>query len=141
MRKLIAISFAVCAALLAFGSFAAARGTAWSATLTTGDMVPAVKGSHGSGTFQATLKGYELSFKLTFSHLTGPAVGASLGFGPKGKSGHLTIPLCAPCKSPVTTGAGFDKSLITALRQHLLFVVVRTAKYPNGEIRGQIAGP
>ena len=69
-----------------------------------------------------------------------PATGASLGFGPKGKTGHLTVPLCAPCKSPVSTGVGMDKSLIAALRQHLLFVVVRTKKFPNGEIRGQILG-
>ena len=141
MRKLFALSFAVCASLLVLATYADARTSAvWNATLTTSDMVPAVKGSSGSGTFQASLRGYQLSFKLTFAHLSGPAIGASLGFGPKGQAGHLTIPLCAPCKSPVSTGAGVDKSLITALREHLLFVVVRTAKHPNGEIRGQIVG-
>ena len=138
MRKLIAVSFVACAAMLAVGSYAQARNTSYSASLSSTDMVPTVKGSHGNGSFQATLKGYILNFKLNFSHLTGPVIGANLGFGPKGKAGHLTVPLCAPCKSPVTTGVGVDKSLITALQQHLLFVVVRTAKHPNGEIRGQI---
>jgi len=148
VRKLVAALSAACAfalALAAYGDAAAgasaygdaAAGAGFSASLSAGEMVPAVKAS-GNGSFSATLKGYLLSFKLSFSHLSGPAVGASLGFGPKGKAGHLTIPLCAPCKSPVTTGVGVDKSLITALRQHLLFVVVRTQKHPNGEIRGQI---
>jgi len=138
LKKLIALSFVVCLPLLALVGSAGARSAIWSAKLSTADMVPAVKGSHGSGSFRASLNGYELTFKLTFSHLSGPATGANLGFGQKGKAGHLTVPLCAPCKSPVTTGVGMDKSLIAALRQHLLFVVVKTAKHPNGEIRGQI---
>ena len=138
MRKLVAALSAACLLALAVVMYAgAAVGTGFSASLSTGEMVPAVKGG-ANGSFTATLKGYLLSFKLSFSHLSGPATGASLGFGPKGKAGHLTVPLCAPCKSPVVTGVGVDKSLITAIRQHLLFVVVRTQKHPNGEIRGQI---
>jgi hypothetical protein len=138
VRKLVAAVCVACVPLLALGSFAEARSASWSANLTSASVIPAVKGSRGSGSFRASLNGYVLTFKLTFSHLSGPAIGANLGFGPKGKAGHLTVSLCAPCKSPVNTGVGLDKSLIKALQQHLLFVVVKTKKYPNGEIRGQI---
>jgi hypothetical protein len=142
VRKLVAVlSFAgVAVFALAAVSLASARSTVWSAKLTSADLVPkqAVKNSSANGSFRATLNGYELSFKLSFSHLSGPATGAHLGYGPAGKAGHLTIALCAPCQSPVNTGVGLDRSLIKALKQHLLFVVVETKKNPKGEIRGQV---
>ena len=143
MRKLVAmLSFAgVAVFALAAVSFADARSTGWSASLTAADVIPkqAVKNAHANGSFSATLSGYELTFKLSFSQLSGPATGANLGYGAKGKAGRITVSLCSPCQSTVNTGVGLDRSLIKALKQHLLFVVVRTAKNPNGEIRGQIA--
>jgi hypothetical protein len=141
VRKLVATLSAV-VVVLAGASIAQARSTAFSAKLSASDVVPrqAHKNTGASGSFSASVKGYELRFKLTFSHLSGPATGANLGFGPKGKRGNITIALCAPCKSPVTTTVGMDKSLLRALKQHLLFVIVKTAQNPNGEIRGQIAG-
>jgi hypothetical protein len=142
VRKLVAmLSFAgVALVALAAVSFASARSTVWSASLTASDVIPkqAVKHTRANGSFSATLSGYELTFKLKFSHLSGAATGASLGYGAKGKAGRITVSLCAPCQSPVATGVGLDRSLIKALKQHLVFVVVKTAKNPNGEIRGQV---
>jgi hypothetical protein len=142
VRKLVATLSAAALVLLALASFASARSSAFTAKLTASDVVPkqAHKNTSASGSFSASARGYELYFKLAFSHLSGPATGANLGYGPKGKAGVITIPLCAPCKSPVSTAVGMDKSLLRALKQHLLFVIVKTANNPNGEIRGQIGG-
>jgi hypothetical protein len=142
VSKLVGTSFAGAAVVaLVAVSLAGARDAAWTASLTAADVVPkqSVKNAGANGSFSASLSGYELTFKLKFSHLTGPATGASLGYGAKGKPGRITVSLCAPCQSPVNTGVGLDKSLIRALKQHLLFVIVKTAKNPRGEIRGQIA--
>ncbi len=142
MRKLVAVLS--CAGIAMFVlvavSVADARSTVYSAKLTAADLVPPqqVKNTKANGSFSATLGGYGLKFKLSFSHLTGPATGAHLGYGLSGKAGHLTIALCSPCQSPVNTTAGLDKSLIKALKQRLLFVVVETNKNPKGEIRGQV---
>ena len=54
-------------------------------------------------------------------------------------SSRAAVPITIhPATSPVTTQVGIDKSIPKAFRQHLLFVVVATAKNSRGEIRGQL---
>jgi CHRD domain len=67
-----------------------------------------------------------VSWKLTFSKLTGPATSAEIHFGKKGKAGQIAVPPCAkgsakPCKSGVKRGGAY--------------VNVHTAKNSDGEIR------
>jgi hypothetical protein len=133
--------FAVAAAALAATPAALPAGGAWKAHLTAGDVVPKqrVQVPKASGSFTGTLRGFELTFKLTFSKLSGPAVEAHIGYGRKGKPGNITVPLCAPCVGTVSTTAFLNPSVTKAFRQGLLFVAVSTAKNPNGEIRGQLA--
>ena len=60
--------------------------------------------------------------------------------GAKGKSGNVVVPLCPPgCKSGVSGTATLTPALMTAFKNHLLYVNVHTAKNPNGEIRGQLS--
>jgi hypothetical protein len=95
--------------------------------------------SKGVGTFTATITGSKLSWHLTFSHLTGKAVAAHIHLGAKGKSGNVLIPLCAPCTKAAMGTVKLNAMELRDVRKAATYVNVHTAKYPNGEIRGQIA--
>jgi len=103
--------------------------------------VPAPKGAHGSGVFTATLSGNTLTWRLTFSRLTGKAVAAHVHLGRQRVAGPVAIPLCGPCVS----GAHGRVTVTAKVRNALLgggaYVNVHTAKNAAGEIRGQVAGP
>jgi hypothetical protein len=133
----VAVSLAVSA--LAFGARASTISV--SAKLSAKQEVPAqvVKDTKAKGKFTGTLVGSKLSWKLTFSGLTGQATAAHIHLGAMGKAGNVAIPLCAPCKSGVHGKAMLSASLKKALAHHKLYVNVHTAKNPNGEIRGQLA--
>ena len=89
MRKLAPIAVAVAAALvLTAVSLAAPRGMGWSATLTAAQEVPkqVVKTPAAKGAFHATLSGKTLTWKLTFSKLSGPATAAHIHLGAMGST-------------------------------------------------------
>jgi hypothetical protein len=112
-----------------------------SATLTAAQEVPkqVVKNTKGTGQFTASLRGKKLTWKLTFSHLTGPATAAHIHMAAMGKAGNVVVVLCAStCKSGKIGTATLTTGLLQALSKHLLYVNVHTAKNPNGEIRGQL---
>jgi hypothetical protein len=132
---------AIAALTLSAISFANhSMGMGWSAKLTAAQEIPkqVVKNTAASGSFTGTLTGTKLTFKLTFSKLTGPASAAHIHMGAMGKSGNVVIPLCAPCKSPVSGTVTVSAALQKDFTKHLLYVNVHTAKNPNGEIRGQL---
>ncbi len=143
MRKLAPFALVVATALvLTAVSLGASRGMGWSATLTAAQEIPkqVVKTPAAKGAFHATLSGKTLTWKLTFSHLSGPALQAHIHLGAMGKSGNVLVPLCAPCKNGQTGKAKVTAALIKDLGKHLLYVNVHTAKNPAGEIRGQLSG-
>jgi hypothetical protein len=82
--------------------------------------------------------GATLTWKLTFTGLTGPALQAHIHYGKKGVSGNVAVALCAPCKSGVKGTAKITAKIIKAMESGGAYVNVHTAKFPNGEIRGQI---
>ena len=144
MKKLVVgLTVAVAASLavtaLAFG----ARTTTVSvvAKLNAKQEVPAqvVKNTNAKGRFTGTLVGKKLTWKLTFSGLTGQATAAHIHLGAVGKAGNVLVPLCAPCKSGVHGKTTLTRAMKKALAHHKLYVNVHTAKNPNGEIRGQLA--
>jgi len=143
VRKLVALIVAVAAGALAVASLtgAATRATVWTATLASGQEIPkqVVKDTAANGRFTATLKSSKLTWKLTFAKLTGPATAAHIHMGAMGKAGNVVVPLCGPCKSPVSGTATLPAAVKAAFAKHLLYVNVHTAKNPNGEIRGQLA--
>jgi hypothetical protein len=143
VRKLVPFALVVATALvLTAVSFAAPRGMGWSATLTAAQEIPkqAVKTPAAKGAFHATLSGKTLTWKLTFSMLSGKATAAHIHLGAMGKAGNVLVALCAPCKSGMTGKAKVTSAVIKDLGKHLLYVNVHTAKNPNGEIRGQVSG-
>src|SRR6266487_4518165 len=146
MKKLASLlaAVAVCALALSALSGAAVKTTTWTAALTSGQEIPkqVVKNANAHGLFKATLSGTTLKWKLTYAKLTGPATGAHIHMGAKGKAGNVLVPLCgaAPaCKSGLSGSITVDNAMKTAFRKHLLYVNVHTAKNPAGEIRGQLS--
>lgn len=142
MKKLVAMiaAGALCALTLAALSSAAHRAGGWSATLNATQEVPkqVVKDTAAKGSFTATLSGKKLSWKLTFSGLTGPATAAHIHMAAKGASGPVVVPLCGPCKSGASGTTTLTSAVMAAYGKGTLYVNVHTAKNPNGEIRGQI---
>ena len=98
-----------------------------------------VKDTKAKGLFTGKLVGSKLTWKLTFSGLTGKATAAHIHMGAMGKAGNVVVPLCAPCKSGAHGKATLSAAVKKALAHHKLYVNVHTAKNPNGETRGQLA--
>ncbi len=146
MKRLLIVMIAVVASVLvaaslaAAGSSAHAKTTKFSAALNIGQEVPRPKGTKigASGRFTATLRGTTLTWKLTFTHLTGAAGAAHIHSGVKGKAGPVVRALCGPCTSGATGTLTLTPAEITALQNRKDYVNVHTAKNPGGEIRGQI---
>jgi hypothetical protein len=95
------------------------------------------------GAFTATVKKQgstaTVTWRLTFSRLTGRAVAAHIHSGVRGRSGPVIVPLCAPCRSGARGTATVNASVLSALEAGRGYVNVHTKRNPAGEIRGQIA--
>jgi len=115
------------------------------ARLTAGAEVPKPANVPAGATGQFTVTTIEpkkgtvkLSWKLTFSHLSGKAMQAHIHIGKPGKAGNVLVALCAPCRSGQTGKAVIARSIEDDLERGRTYVNVHTAKNPGGEIRGQI---
>jgi hypothetical protein len=95
--------------------------------------------SHGKGTFTGDISNGKITFTLKFSGLTGPATAAHIHMGAKGVAGPVIVPLCGPCKSTVKATMPVTAAALKAILAGKAYVNVHTAKFPNGEIRGQLA--
>jgi len=97
--------------------------------------------ARGAGIFTATLNGSTLTWRLTFSRLSGRALAAHIHLGSQGTAGPVAVPLCGPCLSGVHRPVKVTPKVRSALLAGTAYVNIHTAKNPAGEIRGQIAGP
>ena len=94
---------------------------------------------HFSGTLKRSSKGYRLYWKVSFAKLSGAATSAYIHVGKPGAHGAAILRLCAPCHGSGASGNSyFSPGELRFAREHRLYVNVRTAKNPAGEIRGQI---
>jgi hypothetical protein len=113
-----------------------------SAHLTGSQETPKSK-SKATGSFTGTVvekgKSKTLKWRLTYKGLSGPGQAAHVHLGKKGVSGPVAVPLCGPCKSGAHGTAKITEKIVSALEHHKAYANVHTAKYPNGEIRGQIS--
>jgi hypothetical protein len=118
---------------------------ALAAPMTAGEETPSPAGdvSAARGSFAATATksetGATLSWRLTFSGLTGRALAAHIHVGRRGKAGPVAVSLCGPCRNGARGTADLSASVLTALQAGRAYVNVHTRKNPAGEIRGQIA--
>ena len=104
---------------------------------------PKGKLAKAKGTFTATVTrtgtSGVITWRLTFSKLSGRAIAAHIHSGARGKAGAVIVPLCAPCRSGARGRATVSESVLNALESGATYVNVHTKKNPAGEIRGQIA--
>ena len=144
MRKLVVFLAVGATAALVFAALSSARQAdnhKLKATLGAAQEVPkqAVANPAGVGSFTGTISGTKLTWKLTFSKLTGPAAAAHIHLGGKGKAGAVIVPLCGPCKSPMSGTATLTSTVRDQIEKRGTYVNVHTAKNPAGEIRGQVS--
>jgi hypothetical protein len=94
----------------------------------------------GSGTVTATYDSdsKKLSWKGTYSGLTGPATAAHFhGPAAAGKNAGVMVPI-APATSPLEGSATLNDAQAKALMDGDMYVNVHTAANKGGEIRGQL---
>ena len=79
-----------------------------------------------------------ITWRLTFSKLTGRGIAAHIHSGARGKAGPVIVPLCAPCRSGARGRATVGPAVLSALESGRAYVNVHTKRNPAGEIRGQL---
>ena len=79
-----------------------------------------------------------LTWRLTFSRLSGRAAAAHIHAGKPGKAGAVMIPLCGPCRTGQRGSANISHAQLRKIRSGGTYVNVHTAKNAAGEIRGQV---
>ncbi len=128
---------------LAGVGFAATGGSApqVGALLEARQEVPKPKAAAGAGLFTANLRGSKLTWRMTFTKLTGPANGgAHIHIAPRGKANPKpAVALCGPCRAGQRGTATVTAAVVKAIRSGRAYVNVHIEKNPAGEIRGQLA--
>ncbi len=131
-------------AMLALGATVAFAGPAFAekmkATLDGKSEVPP-NASTGTGTadldYDAATK--KLSWKLTYSGLTGPATAAHFhGPAEPGKNAGVALAIPDATKSPVDGSATLTDAQAADLAAGKYYINIHTAANPGGEIRGQV---
>ena len=79
-----------------------------------------------------------LTWRLTFSKLSGRAAAAHIHKGRAGKSGPLLVSLCGPCRNRQRGSATITHAQLRAIESGATYVNVHTPKNAAGEIRGQV---
>jgi hypothetical protein len=138
---------AVAALVLSGIALAAAQGESYgvSASLKARSEVPRPTGVPAGATGRFTGTAVELAndkarvtWKLTFSHLSGPAIAAHIHIGKVRTAGPVVLALCGPCKSGQKGKGTLTHAQFAKLEAGAGYVNVHTTKNAGGEIRGQI---
>jgi hypothetical protein len=79
-----------------------------------------------------------LTWRLTFSKLSGKALQAHIHVGRPGKAGNVMVALCAPCRTGQKGTATITHAQLETIERGGAYVNVHTVKNAAGEIRGQI---
>ena len=108
------------------------------AAMNAGTEVPP-NSSSGTGTLTATYDtaSKKLSWKGSYSSLTGPATAAHFHTGEPGKNGGVALPI-TPNASPFEGSATLTDAQATDLLAGKWYVNVHTEANKGGEIRGQV---
>jgi hypothetical protein len=79
-----------------------------------------------------------VTWRLTFSRLSGKAIAAHIHLGKTGKPGPVALALCGPCRSGQKGSGMLTHAQFARLEAGAAYVNVHTVKNAGGEIRGQI---
>ena len=164
MRPRVLITVLALLVVASVGSIqaSASGGKNFSASLTGYEETPTLSVA-GTGSFSARLSGdgTSISYSLTYSDLTGPALFAHIHLGMPAIAGGVIAFLCGgggqdPCPGAAGTvtgtieaanvvgpegqgiAAGEFAELVAAMQFGATYVNVHTDAFPNGELRGQI---
>jgi hypothetical protein len=112
-------------------------------TLNARQEVPKPKGAAlGAGRFTVTAvksgSSAVVTWRLSFSKLTGRATAAHIHIGRRGAAGPVNLALCGPCSTGATGRASVTGPGLAALESGRAYVNVHTARNKAGEVRGQI---
>ena len=130
-------------ATLAFGAAVVLAGPAFAdkmkATLDGKSEVPA-NASAGKGTADLDYDpaSKKLSWKMTYSGLSGPATAAHFHAGEAGKNGAVVVPIAGADKGAFEGSATLTDAQVSDLMAGRWYVNIHTAANKAGEIRGQM---
>lgn len=79
-----------------------------------------------------------ITWRLTFSKLSGRAAAAHIHVGKPGKAGGVMVALCGPCRNGQRGAANIKNAQLRTIRNGGAYVNLHTAKNAAGEIRGQV---
>lgn len=79
-----------------------------------------------------------LTWRLTFSKLSGRAAAAHIHLGKPGKAGGVMLALCGPCKNGQRAAATITHAQLRMIRTGGTYINIHTGKNAAGEIRGQV---
>ncbi len=130
-----------CTAALAFATPSMAAMVKMKADLKASTEVPP-NDSKGTGSVDVTYDtgSKKLSWKGSYSGLTGPATAAHFHAGAPGKNGGVVVPIFAgkTAKSPFAGSKTLTADQAAALESGGWYVNIHTAAHKGGEIRGQV---
>jgi hypothetical protein len=136
-----ALAVVACAGVFAFATPSMADMMKMKADLKASNEVPPVD-SAGKGAVDVTYdsSSKKLSWKGTYSGLSGPATAAHFHTGEAGKNGAVTVPIFQgpTAKSPFEGSATLTDAQAADLNSGKLYVNIHTDKNKAGEIRGQV---
>ena len=125
---------------LAVGAPANAAAIAFKGDMTGAQETPATN-SKGTGTVDAAYDAATktLTWTITYSGLTGPAVAAHFhGPAKVGAKAPPVLPIAGDLNSPIKGKATLTDQQAKDLQAGMWYFNVHTAKFPDGEIRGQL---
>jgi len=79
-----------------------------------------------------------ITWRVTFSKLSGRAAAAHIHVGKPGKAGGVMVALCGPCRNGQRGVANITHAQLRTIRNGGAYVNLHTAKNAAGEIRGQV---
>jgi hypothetical protein len=107
--------------------------------------VPKPKGvpAGATGRFTGTVVEQEndrarVTWRLTFSRLSGRAAAAHIHAARAGRAGGVMAALCGPCRNGQRGTAMISHAQLRTIRAGRAYVNLHTARNPAGEIRGQL---
>lgn len=79
-----------------------------------------------------------VTWRLTFSNLSGRAQAAHIHAGRVGRAGNVMVALCGPCRTGQRGTKMISHAQLQAIRAGRTYVNVHTRRNTAGEIRGQV---
>ena len=146
MVKPLIATLALAAVVVGMAAAAPAKDTyALNARLTSRAEVPRPKGVPVGANGVFTGKAVELAndrasltWRLTFSKLSGRAIAAHIHAGRAGKAGPVLLALCGPCQNGQRGSARITHAQLNRIEARTTYVNIHTSKNAAGEIRGQL---